>query len=285
MPIRFPTRGEIVSRSSADLKAALPESAPNLFGSFIRAIVIGVANRSFDLVGLFRQIEPELFPTTATGEFLERAADYEGLTRSPAVGATGNIIIIGSTGTVVDANTILASTDGIQFETAQSVTLSTVTSPITTLTRSGSTATAVTTSPHQFASNMTVNISGVTETEYAGDKVITVVNNTTFTYDIVETASPTASGTPVASVDGAIVEVNALTQGSNTNLAADSTLTFTATIAGANRTAFVILPASVAVLILKTMKICVYVCCNHAKTLLRTLTRPLLNAKHAGFPA
>ncbi len=67
---------------------------------------------------------------------------------------------------------------------------------VNSLTRSGSTATCVTSTPHLMVTGQTVSMNGMNETEYRGEFTITVVNSTTFTY--------TVSGTPTTPATGNI---------------------------------------------------------------------------------
>lgn len=75
--------------------------------------------------------------------------------------------------------------------------ISTTTVTITSLTRSGSTATAVTASNHGLAESSIAVISGATQTEYNGAFIVSVTNATTFSYGITGTPATPATGTPV----------------------------------------------------------------------------------------
>jgi hypothetical protein len=69
---------------------------------------------------------------------------------------------------------------------------------LTTITRSGTTATA-TCSNHGFATGDMVFITGANESEFNGTFSVTVVNASTFTYTVVSTAAAAATGTISAS--------------------------------------------------------------------------------------
>lgn len=66
----------------------------------------------------------------------------------------------------------------------------------TSLTRSGSVATCVTNTPHGLITGDTVSINGVDQIEYRGEFVVTVIDSTTFTYQI--------TGIPVSPATGNI---------------------------------------------------------------------------------
>jgi uncharacterized phage protein gp47/JayE len=59
----------------------------------------------------------QFFPDTADAENLERFAADRGLTRSPAVGATGTIRFTGTVGAAIPLATIVQTADGKQYQT------------------------------------------------------------------------------------------------------------------------------------------------------------------------
>lgn len=69
---------------------------------------------------------------------------------------------------------------------------------VTTLSSSGTTATALCATAHNFTTGMTILIQGANQTEYNGEYAITYVNPTTFTYTFVGSTTPTATGTILA---------------------------------------------------------------------------------------
>jgi hypothetical protein len=77
--------------------------------------------------------------------------------------------------------------------------------PVTSLTRTGTTATVVTASPHEFVTGDQISVSGADQVEYNGRFTITVVNPTTFTY--------TVFGDPATPATGTIVAAKNLTKG------------------------------------------------------------------------
>lgn len=65
---------------------------------------------------------------------------------------------------------------------------------VTSLTRSGSTVTAVTNLPHGYVTDKVISISGALIPDYNGDKIITVTGSNQFTYTIDTTPATPASG-------------------------------------------------------------------------------------------
>lgn len=66
---------------------------------------------------------------------------------------------------------------------------------VSSITRSGTTATVTTATAHGFSTGDVALIAGAAETEYNGEFVVTVTGATTFTYDVVGSPSTPATGT------------------------------------------------------------------------------------------
>jgi len=75
----------------------------------------------------------------------------------------------------------------------------------TTITRSGTTATATTIGAHGYTSGEVITHYGAVQPEYNGSHVITVTGPTTYTFTVVSTATTPATGTILSSAVGAFV--------------------------------------------------------------------------------
>lgn len=109
--------------------------------------------------------------------------------RGVASAATGNWTYTGPV--------IFNKLDGISYgltETAPTV---------SSITRSGSTATVTTSAAHNLVTGDNVTISGATQTEYNGTYTITATGGSTFTYTISGTPATPATGSPVIATEGA----------------------------------------------------------------------------------
>lgn len=98
---------------------------------------------------------------------------------------------------------------------------------ITSLTRSGTVATAVTAIPHGFATGGSAVIGGATPAGYNGTKTVTVVNSTTFTFTVTALTTPatgTITSTLAAAPGGSLLAItsdyNPSVPGSGTNVVA-----------------------------------------------------------------
>jgi uncharacterized phage protein gp47/JayE len=240
MTIYYPqNRQEIVDRVKTDVQNELPESEPFLRNSYLSASCIGYGSGFYDLYINQKALQAEMFPDTATGEFAVRWASYKGITLNPATQAFGYITITGTIGIIIPAGTLFVSSDGIQYQTLYNTEILPQVSSITTLTRSGSTAYAITASDHHLVDGATPIISGAVQTEYNITATITVTSATTFNYTISGTPVTPATGTIISSYTFASVQVSSITYGVDTNLDSGSELFIVTPIAGVNSSAFV----------------------------------------------
>lgn len=239
MPLDTPTYDQIVERVRADISNELPEVDPTIFGSFVSAFAVSNAGRHYDNVLLLEQLVRELFPQTATGEFLEMWAEYEGIYRLPASAATGNITVTGVAATSVPALTEWRTADNHLVASLSGATLALETISVTSLTRIGTTVTGTTSSDHTFATGMTITIAGANESDYNGSFVITVTDTDEFQYEISTAPSTPATGTITASYTGASIDVEAVEAGELGNLASGAELLVTTSITGLDPEAFV----------------------------------------------
>lgn len=240
MPIDTSTYEEIVGRIRADIANALPDVDPTIYGSFVNAFAVANAGRHYDNVKLLEQLIKELFPQTASGEFLERWAQYEGLSRIPATPSNGYITVTGVAATSVPALTEWRTADNILFASLGAESLGIQTYTVSSLSLSGSTVTGVTSSDHNFATGMTITIAGANETDYNGSWIITVTAEDEFSYEITTTPTTPATGTITASFTGASIEVEAVEPGVESNLVSGAQLQLTTSgIIGLDTDAFV----------------------------------------------
>ncbi len=229
---------EITKSIRADVSALLASLDPTIFGSFIRTITDSNAGRHFDNTQTIGQLEKELFPQTAEGEPLERWAQYEGITRFTATASSGPVTATGLTGNTIPAGTTLRAETGNLYTTEADAIIATIITSITSLNRSGTTVTAVTTSAHGLATNVDVLIAGAVETDYNGTFTITVIDETTFTYEITGTPTTPATGTITVSCDCATVNIESDGIGTVQNLDSGALLTLTTPISGVDAVAY-----------------------------------------------
>lgn len=240
MSLKFPVnRKEIADRAKSDVQAELPTSNPFLKNSYLGSLISSFAGRVFDFYLQLKELVKQMFPDTATNDFLVRWGEYVGITRNPATVAEGGYVATGTVASVIPAGTIVQNTDGLQYKTQATKTLTTNTQTLTSLTRSGAEVTAVAPSNHNLASGIEVTIAGATETEYNGTYPIIVISETEFTYEISGTPTSPATGTPQISYDGALLTVKSVATGQSYNLLSGSKLSLFSPIAGVDTDGFV----------------------------------------------
>lgn len=239
MPINTPTYKEIVNRVRADIANELPDVDPTIAGSFVNALAVSNAGRHYDNVVLISQLIKELFPQTASGEYLERWAQYEGLSRISATPSSGFITVTGVAATSIPALTEWRTSDNLLFASLSAATVAATSISVSSITCSGgTTATVTTASNHTFATGMEITIAGAVPTGYNGIWTITVLSEDTFSFEVPSTLADD-SGTTTAGYTGASIEVEAVEPGVDGNLESGAQLQVTAAIIGLDADAFV----------------------------------------------
>lgn len=239
MPLNYPQYDDLVSQIIAEYRRQLPQVDPTVEGSWSGAFMKGTAALAQTVLLVIRDLEIQLFPQTATDEFLDLWGGYEGLERLTATQASGPIAITGTAGTIIPAGTLLSSATGLQYETLTSASIETGIDTLESLTRQGSIATATTSASHNLATGQSVTISGADQNDYNGTFSITVTSETEFQYTVTGSPTTPATGFIGYSVTFASVEVLSLDTGSDTNLSNGATLNFVSEITGADTTALV----------------------------------------------
>jgi uncharacterized phage protein gp47/JayE len=230
---------EVIQRAKTDVLREMPGSNPFLRNSWLSAIITGIASRIYDFYLQLKAAIRQSIPDTATDDYLVRWAAIWGITRLPATAASGIVVFTGTAGTVIPAGTVVTSSDGLEYETEGDVTISAQTISVSSINRSGSTATAVTASDHNLGSGVAVTIAGADQSEYNVTEDITVNGLASFTYPVSGTPVTPATGTITASFTTAYATVDALTLGEAGNQSAGAELTIQTPIAGVDNTAYV----------------------------------------------
>ena len=217
--MNFPSYQDLFDRFSSKFREQKPTIDPTIKGSWSGAFGQGVASIGYVCVILAKEVLKQFNPLTATGRYLDLWASYDDITRLGESPSIGTVRSYGSNGTTIASQSQFSGDDNaIIYESVSSSTIQpqdpdTPPASIQVLTRSGTTATAVTFFPHNFSNGSWVNISGANESDYNGPKQIsvTVISPYEFTYTISATAPVSATGdlitaTPV--IANELMEVN-----------------------------------------------------------------------------
>jgi uncharacterized phage protein gp47/JayE len=197
---------------------------PNIRNSFVLGLANSMAAGFDENNDNIKEVLKQLFPQTATGEYLELWASFFGINRKDAVQAEGFVVFTGVAATSIPIATAIQRADGFLYETQALGTLASQTISISSLTRSGSTATVTTTSNHNLATGVSVTIAGATETQYNITATISVISNTQFTYTVSGSPTTPATGSPMATFTTAYVAIKAVEYGDAGNSAGGSQL-------------------------------------------------------------
>ena len=120
-----------VRKQYNDIVETMNENARNLFGENVNlasrspiGIFIRVMAWSMSLVWqLAEKVYYSAFIETAEGVNLDYAAKYIALSRNPATRSTGVVKFTGDNDTIIAQGFVLATNDGIEFETTEEVTI------------------------------------------------------------------------------------------------------------------------------------------------------------------
>lgn len=233
MPLDIPTTAaEVEARSKADVQRELQTSNPFGKNSWLGATVTANANRVFDFYIQLKAAITQNFPDTATGNYLLRWAAIWGKTPIPASKSSGNLVATGTAASVIPQGTIFALSGSGNYESTAVATVAAGTVAIQDLTRTGTTVTVLCEVDHGLADNVDVEITGASNPEYNITADITVINSTTFQYEVDTTPSNEFGTAAIASFTTAVVPVRSIQFGSNTNQASGTVLRLQSPITG-----------------------------------------------------
>jgi len=234
----FKTTQQIADEMKNDIKNKLPQSDPFYDKDVFSIIITSLARRTKEVYNYVNNIVLSILPTTASYENMLNiwGKIFNILPIIPKI-ATGKIIFIG-TGTV-PIDTEVQDNSGLLYITQNEAVCFEKIINIATLTQTSGEATATTSNPHSLATNMTIIIEGANETEYNGQKVITVISATQFKYSVPLSTPSTATGTIFAKSNFGTATVVAEQYGTDYNKAGSTTLELTAIVSGIDDTVHV----------------------------------------------
>ena len=138
MTVTFLTDPEFsASNSAADIISRMINAIPSRYdtaeGSIVYDLLAAFATELESSYAALDEVALQVYPQTATGDFLDAISESFGVERRPATKAVGAVTFIGTTGTVVPVgtrvSTLLTAPDvgePIFFETTEEITLTNV---------------------------------------------------------------------------------------------------------------------------------------------------------------
>lgn len=216
---------QVEERIKVDVQREAPDSNPYLAAHWLRSLVAGFARRVFDLYRDLRRTEQRLLPDTADDETAPRWGNIYVGPSNAASGATGTAVATGTAGGTVPSGKQMTA-GGVTYESTALATIADESLSLSSLVRTGSTAVATTSAPHNLSSFIPVTITGAVETEYnVVDAEVTITGADTFTYEVVGAPASPATGAPVAEYTAAAVPIVSVDAGADTNQTLDTALT------------------------------------------------------------
>lgn len=183
-----------VNTGQLDIKKQID---PTIKNSLVKGLVDSLSAGFDDNNQLLKEVLRQLFPQTATDDYLKFWGQMVGIYIKSSEKASGYVNFTGSANEV-PAGTILQKSDGTEYETLATATISTQSINITSLVRVGSNAIATTANNHNLASGMSVIISGANQGDYNITADIIVISNTQFSYAVANAPATPATGSIIA---------------------------------------------------------------------------------------
>lgn len=240
MPLNTPENvSEIENNIKTDVSREIPNSRPWLKNSWFSALIVGISYRLFDVYENIIQALNEAFFDTSSIDNLTRQASWFGITRLAATAASGNIIVGGTPATNIPSGTQFVTSNDITIESNASVNITSKSVNPSSITSVGTLATIVFSSPHELSQGIDITVSGANEPEYNGTFAVTVVDDVTVTYEILNSTTSPATGTIDVDYNSAVVPCDAIVFGSETNLDAGTLIEIVVAIIGIDSTAYV----------------------------------------------
>lgn len=203
-----------------------------------KAFIESMAEGLFSIQSIFKDAIYQLFPQYAKGEFLAMWGKWEGLPKIEAQPASGTINVVGDgvAGVIIPESTQFQSGDGIVYSTQAEAEIVEVVTVISDITISSGIATVTTATAHLLASgqspDMVLDVLGAIVAES-----ITVIDSVTFTF---QTDEGNMSDAGTMTNYFVAVEVEALSEGLETNSVAGTALNLVDDIDDLKEQAFVL---------------------------------------------
>lgn len=217
------TSAELIDRSISDVEQDVKQfgGKPSLLNSWIRGIIVAFSNRVFDFYFSLEEAVKEAFPHSMRRNLEANASDH-GVFRLQGAKATGRAAIGGTVGGSIPLGVVFVTNDGRRYVTTLAAVIAAQSPVVSSITRSGTTATVTTAAPHRLGSQIPITISGANEVEYNVSGVLpTITGPTTFTYEVTGTPASPATGTLVLAFTSVSLILESEARGSDKNLAFD----------------------------------------------------------------
>lgn len=231
---------EVVDRIVSDVVSRLPSSGSFLFVSFFKSLIIGFGLRIYSVYSKIPIMIMQFYAMTAQNEYLLAIGTQWGISRNPATGSRGKIVLTGTAGSIIPNGTLFNGSGGLVYQSLSNATISELTVGVASMSRVGTTVTVNFIEDHNLASGVVINnITGASPVDFNANFVqITVTGKKQFTFTQAGT-SGNATGTIIAQWTTASLEIESQGQGQDTNMVAGSILNLASPIVGVDNQAYV----------------------------------------------
>ena len=235
-----PSVNEIIDRCKTYVKGELEQVNATDQNSVLYSLIVALANLSNDCNKQIQlDILPNVFPQYCKSEeSLSNHAYIKNVPRTTATPASGKATIQGEKGSVIPLGFVLLA-NGVQYKTENSIEIQQESIAINSISVNGTLVRVETASNHNFASGLTVTISGAENEVLNGDFLIAVTGLNSFTYSIQQELQADETEDLFASANIAVLNIKSTTTGQNTNLSNGDALALNEAIEGVSANAFV----------------------------------------------
>ena len=123
MPFNIPTLQELRQRDKDDMLLRLKPEANSFRGTILDVLAAVHAGSAHGLYGALDYYAKQLFPNTATGDYLDSNLEWRGIKRIPARPTSGLVLFTGKDGLIIPSGLTLQSDAAIHYFTTESATL------------------------------------------------------------------------------------------------------------------------------------------------------------------
>lgn len=237
MPLSITTAKEDRDLINSLIIEKLPNLNPKVKNSLISTLAISNQLAYSDAKLLVEDVSKQFFPQTARDEFLDYRGELEGVQRLPESKSSGFINVTGTLGTSIPLATEFASNTDVLYKSTSLATIQNYSYNILSSYIISNLLTISTDQEHNFSNGLQVTISGFDQSAYNGTFDIEVTSPLQFTIQV-SANQGTPTGTATAQSDFAIVPVESIEKGIDTNLSNNETLELSSAISGADNECF-----------------------------------------------
>lgn len=150
---------EVYNRIIADFKTYNKKAQPAVKNSWIGSILVAISGRIYDIYRKLNYILKQAFIDTATGEYLKRWGYYVGIYQKSAQKASGNFILTGVAGSIVNKGTEIL-VDSNSYITNYSIKLAENNIEADSFVQESDLVTITFTNKHNLGTGMTITVNG-----------------------------------------------------------------------------------------------------------------------------